>query len=266
MIIYFTYDEFIRNYDNDFQCFKLKYFDVNENEFVNELKKLYKIAINNVTLVNNEDYGCIDTVASTTGRDLNYKIYNNIISVNANNISEFDLVLINQFNFTFNKILEYLKQKSKIYEDEGDKEKVNSKNSENSSFECPQEYLEITQDEFKQELKLNPNHLSSEYSDDVMKMANLVFFGEWKTLDILYYLNDNFDCEAKNFTQLTKFNQIYFFLNRSLQDSGGTVPKGSYKSLIKRLFKFEYDSSDVKGYTEKHQITLGNLLKAFYSK
>lgn len=100
------------------------------------------------------------------------------------------------------------------------------------------------------------------YTKKINQLADEVFSADKEKLSLLEYLADNFSSSANNFTELTKYNQIYFYLNR--QNKYSTIPQAPYKKLIKEMFGFDYGKSEIKGETPKHQTQLRN--KALYFK
>ena len=105
----------------------------------------------------------------------------------------------------------------------------------------------------KMPVKMKDKKQNVQYDDEILKLADEVFSGDTSKLELLKYLSDNFTVTAKNFTDLTKYNQIYFYLNRTEK-----IPQNPYKRLIKKVFDFDYNNSEIKGRTETHQITLQN--------
>ncbi len=96
--------------------------------------------------------------------------------------------------------------------------------------------------------------INIETPDNILKIANVVFSAETKNLELLKYFVENFSGYRKDFTELTKFNQIYFYFNY-LQK----VPKQPYQKLIMEMFGFDYENSEIKGENLTHQTTLKNL-------
>lgn len=79
--------------------------------------------------------------------------------------------------------------------------------------------------------------------------------------DLLKYLAENFTSTNKRFTELTKFNQIYRFLNKGKVYN---IEHTSYKQIVNKLFDFNYHRREIKGETEKHQIQLEKIEKNYY--
>lgn len=74
--------------------------------------------------------------------------------------------------------------------------------------------------------------------------------------NLLKYLSENFTSTDKRFNDLTKYNQIYRFLNEGRDYN---IEHRAYKKLIKELFSFDYGNSEIKGQTQKHITQLENL-------
>lgn len=98
----------------------------------------------------------------------------------------------------------------------------------------------------------------TQYDEVTYRLADEVFSGDFSKLELLKYFSENFFVTAKKFTDLTKYNQIYFFLN-----SGAKIPQTPYKKLIKEMFGFDYENREIKGITDSHQINLENKYKDF---
>lgn len=75
-------------------------------------------------------------------------------------------------------------------------------------------------------------------------------------IDLLKYLSENFTSSYKRFNDLTKYNQIYRFLNEGRDYN---IEHRAYKNLIKELFDFDYFDREIKGQTQKHLTQLENL-------
>ena len=74
--------------------------------------------------------------------------------------------------------------------------------------------------------------------------------------NLLKYLSENFTSTDKRFNDLTKYNQIYRFLNEGRDYN---IEHRAYKILINKLFGFEYLNREIKGQTQKHLTQLENL-------
>ena len=98
-------------------------------------------------------------------------------------------------------------------------------------------------------------------SDKITDLAKIVFDYDLEKLDLLKYIAENFKGKRINFTDLTKFNQIYYFFHNI-----NPVPQLQYKQLIYELYGFEYDNREIKGKTEKHQISINKLSQEFKQK
>lgn len=81
-------------------------------------------------------------------------------------------------------------------------------------------------------------------------------------LDLLKYLSENFTSTDKRFNDLTKYNQIYRFLNEGRDYN---IEHRAYKNLIKEMFDFDYLNREIKGETQKHQTQLENLSKNYHN-
>ncbi len=97
-----------------------------------------------------------------------------------------------------------------------------------------------------------------EFSENIIKIANIVFSADTEKLELLRYFEENFSGYRNDFTDLTKYNQIYFYFNFIQK-----IPKKPYQLLIKELFGFDYGKSEIKGENEVHQTTLKNLHSNF---
>ncbi|MHA6697044.1 hypothetical protein [Chryseobacterium sp. A321] len=86
----------------------------------------------------------------------------------------------------------------------------------------------------------------------------IAFLGDDYKLKLFQYLADNFTGYGRRFTDLTKFNQIFFYLNYSEK-----LPKELYKKWVIDFCGFDYGDREIKGKTETHQTTLSNLEKQF---
>lgn len=75
-------------------------------------------------------------------------------------------------------------------------------------------------------------------------------------INLLKYLSENFTSTDKRFNDLTKYNQIYRFLNEGRDYN---IEHRAYKNLIKELFNFDYGNREIKGQTQKHLTQLENL-------
>lgn len=92
------------------------------------------------------------------------------------------------------------------------------------------------------------------YKDAVERLAFTIFQGDMTKFKLLDYFFENFNQTNKSFTDLTKFNQIFYFLNEKEK-----VSKDRYKELVLKRYSFEYNGRDIKGETSTHQKTLENL-------
>lgn len=92
------------------------------------------------------------------------------------------------------------------------------------------------------------------YKNNDERNAFTLFNGDMTKLKLLDYLNENFNQRNKSFTELTKFNQIFYFLNEKVK-----ISKERYKDLVLERYNFNYDGRDIKGETDSHQKTLVNL-------
>lgn len=108
LLIYYSYSEFIKNYENDFSAFKEIFTDANESDFIDDRKNLYRIAIENVTLIENYEFSLIDTETRLFGINIITEIENKIYN---SEMQEFDFILIKKYLYTFNKILNFLDTK-----------------------------------------------------------------------------------------------------------------------------------------------------------
>ncbi|TDX82764.1 hypothetical protein [Epilithonimonas xixisoli] len=75
-------------------------------------------------------------------------------------------------------------------------------------------------------------------------------------IDLLKYLSDNFTSSGIRFNELTKYNQIYRFLNEGRDYN---IEHRAYKNLIKDLFNFDYLNREISMGTQKHLTQLENL-------
>ena len=71
----------------------------------------------------------------------------------------------------------------------------------------------------------------------------------------LMYLVENFEGNNIRFTDLTKFNQIYYYFYNT------KITQSDYKRLVKLKFNFDYNDRVIKGKNDNNQIKLDNLLK-----
>ncbi|MCE3076735.1 hypothetical protein [Chryseobacterium gwangjuense] len=99
-----------------------------------------------------------------------------------------------------------------------------------------------------------PAHYINE-NTELQQMINVVFSGDGDMVNLLKYFSDNFTSTYKKFTNLTKYNQIYYYFN--VDDI--KIEQAAYKRLIMLLFEFDYKKSEIKGVSPKHQMTLDNL-------
>ena len=107
------------------------------------------------------------------------------------------------------------------------------------------------------ELKTEPNN-KGEVSIKIQNLSLEAFLGNSDTLYLFKYLCENFYGSGARFTELTKYNQIFFFLN--YQEN---LPKEPFKKLVNEIYGFNYGNSEIKGETKKHQTTLNNLSKLY---
>ncbi|WP_313030204.1 hypothetical protein [Soonwooa sp.] len=98
------------------------------------------------------------------------------------------------------------------------------------------------------------------YKNEIDRIAFTLFSGEMTRLKLLDYFIDNFNQTNKSFTDLTKFNQIFYFLNKYQK-----ISKERYKQLVSKKYNFDYGRRDIKGETLTHQTTLKNLEILFNS-
>ncbi len=75
-------------------------------------------------------------------------------------------------------------------------------------------------------------------------------------IGLLKYLSENFTSSYKRFNDLTKYNQIYRFLNEGRDYN---IEHRAYKNLIKELFNFDYLNREISMGTQKHLTQLENL-------
>ena len=92
------------------------------------------------------------------------------------------------------------------------------------------------------------------YKNNDERNAFTLFNGDMTKLKLLDYLNDNFNQKNKSFTELTKFNQIFFYFNKVEK-----ISQERYKDLVLERFNFNYLGRDIRGETDSHQKTLRNL-------
>jgi hypothetical protein len=78
--------------------------------------------------------------------------------------------------------------------------------------------------------------------------------------NLLKFLSENFTSTDKRFNDLTKYNQIYRFLNEGRDYN---IEHRAYKLIIKELFGFDYLNREIKGQTQKHQTQLENLAHTY---
>ncbi len=171
-------------------------------------------------------------------QDYDFEILNDNIS---ENISEDDylkkevtkilLFLNNRINDEHSKIVEYIETKSNV-----NKKKL-------PHIESLEKVLYDSVDR-----------------DKSNTLANEVFFGDLGKLELLIFFNENFTISAKNFTDKTKYTQIYFYLTSICEHN---IPKKPYQELVKNLFGYDYKGAEIKGTTYKHQTFLGKIHSDF---
>lgn len=214
--IYLSYKKFYENYNIDFKWFVMFFTEANESDYKRALVERYEIAMDNVTLVENPEFNCLDTIASTNGCNLIYEIYNDIM---VGNSSEFDTFKIKQRQITFRKILEFLA--------------LQVENATHSDL-CGNDYFETKKVEI------------SDIDTDLLK-----------------YLSENFTSTDKRFSDLTRYNQIYRFLNEGRDYN---LEHRAYKKLIKDLFGFDYLNREIsKVQTPKHLTQLETLALNYHN-
>ena len=94
---------------------------------------------------------------------------------------------------------------------------------------------------------LNPEPEKTLEEKDSNKLGISVFLGDTDRFNLFKYLCDNFEVNRPSFTDLTKYNQIYTFLNYSKK-----IAKEPYKKLVLELYGFDYKKREVKGDTANH--------------
>jgi hypothetical protein len=92
------------------------------------------------------------------------------------------------------------------------------------------------------------------YNNKDERTAFTLFNGDMTKLDLLDYFNENFNQRNKSFTELTKFNQIFFYFNKVEK-----ISQERYKELVFERYTFNYLGRDIRGETNSHQKTLHNL-------
>jgi hypothetical protein len=110
------------------------------------------------------------------------------------------------------------------------------------------------QDDIKNLVNSNHSFISKKSVDYSPEIISL-FLGQTEIIDLMYYLNDNYDHEDGRFTTITKFNQIYFFLKEILNTSN--FNQRVYVDFVKNTFDPTYNPSRINGKSDTHQRFLG---------
>lgn len=92
---------------------------------------------------------------------------------------------------------------------------------------------------------VNFSEFEIEKKDEIQKIIINNFTDE--QFSDFIYLVENFEGNNKRFSDLTKFNQIYYYFYDI------KIPHSDYKRLVKLIYDFDYNSSEIKGENEKHQ-------------
>ncbi len=101
--------------------------------------------------------------------------------------------------------------------------------------------------------------LNKPQSNNNLQKKNLitaVFGGDDERYQLFRYLCENFHDADTRFTDLTKFNQIYRFLNEGQEYN---INMNAYKELVYIDYGFNYGDRDIRAEVQKHMLTLQKL-------
>ena len=104
----------------------------------------------------------------------------------------------------------------------------------------------------------NNQPIKSDIEDNIKNLANVVFSHDLNKLEQLKYIVQELNGYRKNFSDLTKYNQIYSYFNEI-----EPIPTKPYKELIKGLFGFNYDKRQIKGSNQRHQLSIKKISQNF---
>lgn len=125
----------------------------------------------------------------------------------------------------------------------------------------PYEFFTLYQ--LKNTLVQKINNFKSETPENELKGETFIIQQKNQIdINLLKYLSENFSSTDKRFNELTKYNQIYRFLNEGRDYN---IEHRAYKNLIKELFHFDYLNREIKGETPKHLTQLENLSLIYYN-
>lgn len=121
--------------------------------------------------------------------------------------------------------------------------------------------IEIFEDDFMVEkyIKLPTPSTHRKYSKEIVS----VFRGDIEVIDLIHYFSEEFTITDNRASALTKYNQIYFYIN-DLVD-GNAINKESYKKFIRETFCASYNPTKINNLNQDHQNTLYKLAKNFGS-